>query len=71
MIPTEEELKNRFTYHAPTEGQPKKYEIIRNIAYEYADELCSLCPDSRELDEALTHLDAVVFNANAAIARRS
>lgn len=66
-----EELKNRFTYHAPYGNQPEKYEKIRHLAHEFAIELCDLCPTSRELDEALTHLDAVVFNANASIARRS
>jgi hypothetical protein len=71
MIPSEEELENRFTYHVPKENQPLRYERIRGLAYSFAAELNHMCPDSREKDEALTHLDAVVFNANAAIARRS
>ena len=65
------ELENRFTYHAPKDDQPEKYERVREIAHEYAVELSDLCPESRELSLALTHLDAVVFYANAAIARRS
>ena len=66
-----EELENRFTYHAPTEGQPEKYEKIRGMAHSFAAELVEDCPESRELSLALTHLDEVVFFANAAIARRS
>jgi hypothetical protein len=65
------ELENRFSYHAPTAGQPEKYERIRDKAHQLAIDLVDLCPESRELNTALTHLDAVVYNANASIARRS
>ena len=30
------DLKNRFTYHPPKEGQPQKYEAIRTKALELA-----------------------------------
>lgn len=63
------DLAKRFTYHAPLEGQPKRYEEIRNSARIYAEELVLNCPPSRELSLALTHLEEVVFWANAAIAR--
>lgn len=65
------ELENRFTYHPPTGRQPEKYELIRSKAHQIAFDLVDLCPESRERNIALTHLDAVVFYANAAIARRS
>lgn len=65
------ELENRFTYHAPKEGQPEKYEKIRSMAHKYAAVLVDLCPESRELSLAITHLEAAVMNANASIARRS
>jgi hypothetical protein len=65
------ELKNRFTYHAPKDDQPEKYETIRAEAHQYARSLILMCPDSRELTKAITHLEEVVFWANAAIARRS
>ena len=71
MTITPEELENRFSYHAPTKGQPVKYERIRGMAHSFAAELVHMCPDSRELNTALTNLDAVVYNANASIARRS
>ena len=66
----EQELETRFTYHAPTEEQAVKYESIRNHGKLFAVALNALCPDSRELNIAFTHLDEVIYNANASIARR-
>lgn len=65
------ELKNRFTYHKPKEGsdQAERYEKIRRLAKEYATELVTTTPLSREQSLAITHLEEVVFWANAAIAR--
>lgn len=65
------DLANRFTYHAPAEGQPEKYELIRKIAFAYAVNLNELVPDSREKALALTKLEEVVFWANAGIARNN
>ena len=65
-----EEMANRFTYHAPKEGQQLKYELIREKGHQLALHLVSMCPESRELSVALTKLDEVVMWANAAIARR-
>lgn len=65
------ELDRRFTYHAPKEGQPVKYEAIRSRAKHLALELIELCPHSRELSLALTKLEESVMWANASIARRS
>ena len=65
-----EELKNRFSYHAPKDGQPEKYERIRRMGLDAATLISSLCPASREQSVALTKLDEVVMWANAAIARR-
>jgi hypothetical protein len=64
------DLENRFTYHAPKEGQPSIYEGIRKAALNYALLLNGLCPDSREKSLAITHLEETVFWANAAIARK-
>jgi hypothetical protein len=64
-----EEIADRFTYHPPFGTQTERYEEIRNTAREFALRLEELCPDSRELSLALTHLDEVVMFANAAIAR--
>ena len=67
---TADEIHRRFTYHPPKDGQPARYEEIRNRAQSFALRLCELCPESRELSRALTALEDVCFNANAAIARR-
>lgn len=62
-------IENNFTYHAPTAGQPEKYEAIRNKAKELATLLQATCPQSRELSVAMTELETSIFWANAAIAR--
>ena len=66
-----QELENRFTYHALKEGQPEKYEELRGEARKLARLFRSHCPESRELSLAYTKLEEAVFWANAAIARRS
>jgi hypothetical protein len=66
----QKELDNRFTYHAPKEGQPERYQAIRSKAKELAELLEKECPESREKSLAFTHLEDAVFWANAAIARR-
>lgn len=63
------DIANRFTYHPPTQAQVEKYQRIRDAARVYAELLADECPRSRELSTALTHLDTVVFFANASIAR--
>lgn len=63
------ELENRFSYHAPKEGQPEKYEAIRGKAKELAHMIDELCPDSREKSVAMTNLETTVMWANASIAR--
>ncbi|HDZ25493.1 hypothetical protein LCGC14_0642970 [marine sediment metagenome] len=63
------DLKKRFTYHAPKETQPKRYEEIRTQALHFAYVLNELCPDSREKSLAMTKLDEVVMHANSSIAR--
>jgi hypothetical protein len=65
----QDDLDNRFTYHAPLIGQPEVYQEIRNQALQYAHFIDSVAPDSREKDLAITHLEEVVFWSNAAIAR--
>lgn len=64
-----EELKNRFTYHPPKADQPKKYEDLRDLCLSVANVINASCPESREKALAITHLEEVVFWANASIAR--
>ena len=63
------DIENRFTYHPPVGDQKDRYEVIRGEAKEFAFSLTQLCPESRELSLALTHLEQAVFWANASIAR--
>lgn len=62
-------IENNYTYHAPKEGQPKKYEAIREKAKELALLIEDVCPTSREKSLAFTNLEQAVMWANAAIAR--
>lgn len=66
-----DEIAVRFTYHAPSGDQPSRYERIRAEARTLAETFNGLCPESRELSLAFTHLEDAVMWANAAIARRT
>lgn len=66
---TEQELQNRFTYHAPKGDQATRYELIRDRAHDFAAFINDNTPDSREKSLAFTHLEDAVMWANAAIAR--
>ena len=63
------DLRNRFTYHAPKDDQIERYKVIRDAFLQLALVICNAAPQSRELSTALTHLDAAMMFANAAIAR--
>lgn len=63
------DLANRFTYHAPKDGQAERYQGIRSRALDFAALLNQQCPESREKSLAITHLEDAVMWANAAIAR--
>jgi hypothetical protein len=62
-------IENAFTYHAPKEGQPEKYQAIREKAKELAYMIDELVPDSREKSLAMTKLEECSMWANAGIAR--
>ena len=64
-----EDIENRFTYHAPKDGQPQKYESLRSGIKDIAKMLNEYCPESREKSLAITHLEEACFWANASIAR--
>ena len=64
------EIAVRFTYHPPVGDQKDRCEQISKGAKAFATTLFTLCPESREKDLALTHLDEAVMQANASIARR-
>lgn len=64
-----EVLHNNFIYHPPIEGQAERYTEIRELAKDFCNRLYELCPYSRERAVAVTHLEDVIFWANASIAR--
>jgi hypothetical protein len=64
-----ENLKNRFTYHPPKEGQPEMFVQIRDKGYELAKLIDELCPDSREKSLAITKIEEAIMWANAGIVR--
>jgi hypothetical protein len=66
---TQDDLDNRFKYHAPKLGQPEKYTAIREKAKELAEMINALCPESREKSLAVTNLEECSMWANASIAR--
>ena len=63
------EIRKRFTYHPPKEGQPEQYDKIRATAFSFAVLLCDMVPDGREQALAITKLEETVMWANAGIAR--
>ena len=64
-----QQIENNFKYHAPKEGQPEKYNAIREKAKELAYLIDEVCPNSREKSVAMTNLETCVMWANASIAR--
>lgn len=62
-------IEKNFTYHPPKEGQPERYNTIRQTAKVLAETIEATCPSSRERSLAITKLEEAVFWANAAIAR--
>ena len=64
-----QQIENNFKYHAPKDGQPEKYQAIREKAKELAYLIDELCPNSREKSLAMTNLEQSVMWANASIAR--
>jgi len=63
------DIENNFTYHAPKEDQPVKYEKIREQAKKIAYWIEENCPEGRERSLAFTKLEEAVMWANASIAR--
>jgi hypothetical protein len=71
---TEEEMEGlhyRFTYHAPSAIQTKKYEDLRQMGLELAVDITDNQPTSRERSLAITKLEECIMWANAGIARNT
>ena len=64
-----ERIENDFTYHAPKDSQPERYNQLREKGKELALLIAELTPESPDQSVALTLLNLAVMSANAAIAR--
>lgn len=64
-----DQIEKAFTYHAPKEGQPARYTVLRDKAKELAVMVDEMCPNSREKSLAMTKIEESIMWANAAIAR--
>ena len=64
-----DEVVDRFTYHPPDENAILAHQKIRQAGLALALLLMEEVPGSKERSSAMTHLEEVVFWANAAIAR--
>jgi hypothetical protein len=63
-------LDRDYTFHAPKADQPERYVALREAARTLFLHICmNTPPHCRDQSLALTHLEEVVFYANAAIAR--
>ena len=62
-------LRDRFRHHKPGEAIEIRLDSVRDLCGTVAREIQHLTPVSREQSLALTHVEEVMFWANAAIAR--
>lgn len=67
--PTDAELDNRFSYHAPDEAAKELHGGARSMALNFAAWITDFVPPGREQSLALTKLEEAMFWCNAAIAR--
>jgi hypothetical protein len=65
---TEQDIENRFTYHAPQGDQVNRYGFIRRVIRDAALSICERVPPGRERALALTKLQEASMWANAGIA---
>lgn len=65
---TPEELRNWFTYHAPTVGQVEQYRAIRSAGMQLADVIVGQTLAGEDQREAVRLVRKAVMMANAAIA---
>jgi len=62
------DLDRWFKYHAPTEGQPAKYEALRAAGKRFAEQIVALAPECADQTDAIRKVREAVMAANAAIA---
>lgn len=65
---TGDDIDDLFTYHAPKEGQPERYQAIREAAKTFAKILIANTISSADQTAAVRELRICVMTANASIA---
>lgn len=65
---TKEVIDDLFSYHAPKDDQPQRYEEIRSAAKQFAHILVSMTPAGPDQSTAIRKLRECVMTANASIA---
>lgn len=65
---TPQEIENWFTYHAPKEDQPQRYQAIREAAKTLAYVIIENTPNSADQTAAIRKLRECVMTANQSIA---
>jgi hypothetical protein len=62
------DVEDLFSYHAPKDDQPQKYEAVRAAAKVFAKVLIANTPSSADQTAAVRLLRQAVMTANASIA---
>jgi hypothetical protein len=65
----QEQLKGAFTEHEPKGDQLERYNELRDATRALAERYVHICPSSRELSLAITHLEQAYYWSKEAIAR--
>lgn len=64
------DLEKRFMHHPPKDmGTVENHQAVRNWCLDLASMLNQIVPEGREKALVITHLEEVMFWANAGIAR--
>lgn len=63
-----DDIDHLFTYHAPKDDQPMRYQNIREAAKTFAKVLLANTKPSADQSAAIRHLRESVMTANASIA---
>lgn len=69
-VVTGEDIRNRFTYHKPTEDQAERHSQLSEVFITVAGFVMENTPESAEQSIAIRKLEEAKFYASAAIARR-
>ena len=64
---SKEDLRSRYSFHKVDADGIQKMKTIRRHVRELANAIDIVCPDGRSKASALTSLDSVMTQANAAI----